>query len=262
MSNYSKGTNFFTHMHLGNFEFSLFCQLIIVVLAARVVGVLAVPLLMCIFPSVMFAVILLFTVLISLLTPDGSKSGLVLPLIRFAMKQCCEIEYSPEFVSRIDSKCLIVMNYPKTFCEYLLVPMMFDELNKGTCILLRQNPAVWGKHFMDSDKLLILGNEGNNFEQTLINVGAASNAGKIVLAYPEDKYWKRSQENEIRPFRSGIFSIAQKLKMKIVVAHLGSVDHSLGFVKNKKLKMQFEFADSFDHLELRDVMIRLSKDNS
>lgn len=143
-------------------------------------------------------------------------------------------------------KCLLALNYPSNFSEYLLVPMYLRSRKINFSILTGQVAGRWARMFMGEDAVIALDADRGNYEAVRDAVFAKLNQGYTVIVYPERNFSLRTSEDRVVELRSGVFAIVKELSARLVLGVVGSVQHVVGFVRNPRVNVVFEEAHSPD----------------
>ena len=236
------------------FEFWMAVILIIVILICKHTSWLVFPTLLCIAPPVLFATVLAFAVLITLITPDGNKQNILLPLINFCLLSTMDIKISGLSLSSIENGSIIIVNYPSNFVEYALLPSLLHGIKKQTRLIVGANAVHNAAMFFDSSSLIGLEKKDN---YVMLKNQLYKDTNTITIVYPEYKFWNRETIDHICPFRSGIIKIAQELNKRVFVVRASHIAHTCGYVTSKTLHITLQEGNSYEPTKLREQMINM-----
>ncbi len=225
-------------------EIWLILGLFAVILLCHWTSWLVLPVLVLAVPALRFAMMLLLAVLFGCLAADGCKD-VVLRMMRVAVDQVWQIEAAlPETFENT----IIIANYPACMTEYLLLPILLGERGLKTCLVTGSTSGLWTGLFLDSDAQIRLKDRGNftELEQALLKrIGQ----GRIPVIYPEREVMSRPTHDTLTEFRTGVFRIAEKNKLKILLVRL---DHmSLG---DRRLKIRAKLFEGTDPVAARAAL--------
>jgi hypothetical protein len=241
-------------------EFWLIFLFVLLVIVCKHTTSLVFPLALCTSKTILFATILVCSIVIIIFTPDGYKCNILLPLIRLGLQINCPINIQ-NFNKEEFKNCILICNYPANFIEYLLVPAIFQQHSLKTAIVTGYNAAYWAKFFMDTDSIIALDKKAKNFANLNNKIVEACKQNKMPIVYPERDFWSRPNIDTIQEFRSGIFEIAKNNNLKIFVVAMQHIKHSFGVIKNKSVEIQIEECKSYDAESTRERIIQLQENN-
>ena len=243
---------FFTSFKL--FELWLIIIFIIVLVICKYTTWLVLPFLMCISTTVLFSVLFILVLALLVFMPNQSKTSILYPLVKLGLYSNCAINISGINVNDIDyENTIIIANYPSNFIEYLILPMIFNDVNQKASIVVGKTAAFWAKLFMGNERVIAL-DKNKNFDSLPAKLIASKT---IPIVYPEKNFWNRKTKHDIQEFKSGIFQIAQKLNKKIIIAHVQHFDHFCGFISQSELNINLNYCDKYDSVSARNQMINM-----
>lgn len=227
-------TNYLKTFNL--FEIWLIIITIVLFFACLKTNILYFLLLILIFPLVAFGFLFCLVSILVLFAPDGFKSHILFSILGFCIKQNFDISiHGPE----IPQDAIVISNYPTSFLEYILLPILIPS--RQFCIIAGVKTKFWTSLFLDSKNRTIL-QDKNNFD-SLKNF--ISKSKTIPIIYPE-KNFKQRKIDEVTPFRSGIFKIAQQLNKPIYLVKISHFEHVCGFITNPNIKINIKKASQLD----------------
>lgn len=204
--------------------------------------------------NIMFGFFLLIICCLAYLTPNGNKMNVLLPLLRQALSLNCSV-YVNQPSNGFESRTIIVANYPASFIEYLLIPMLL--VDQKSTLVIGSTAHFFARLFVDTDQLILL-NKQNNFGSLTEKLEEQFSKNQIPIVFVE-KPCARQYFNFIRPFRSGIFEIAKQNSMNIILAHVEHVQHNFGFISKQNLRVNFEKCLHLNAQDAHTQMVQLSQ---
>lgn len=152
---------------------------------------------------------------------------------------------------------IFVANYPASFVEYLILPIVSRDREIRTTIVTSRDAGVWARMFVDSESILSLGASSANYLQLQEAIISACNNNIVPIVYPERKFWYRKNVHTLQEFRSGIFKIARENKLTIVLVYVQHIDHWMGYMRNKHIHIIFEQCNVLDAAQARNQMLHM-----
>lgn len=222
-------------------EMFLLVQIVLLVFVSVKVSPLLFPLGMIIVPSLALAVGLMVLILILILVPDGKKTKILIPTLNWLVENCCQIEVSGVDINEVED-CIIICNYPSCFIDYGMIPAILLNNDKQFFVVAKSISAKW---FMDSKNILSIDSGGGQFETLKQEIRERLQKKELPIVYPEKSFSLRRNGSELRPFRSGIFKIAQVLCRKILVVRIDPISHFFGFILNKSLRVKLQWLQEY-----------------
>lgn len=217
-------------------EFWFFFIFLIFVIISLKINYFTIPFLMLISKNFYFIVVFVLIFIITIFCSDGNKNKTILPIINHCIET--NLNFIIYNIELIESGSIVVLNYPSCFIEYLILPYFLLEKNINFKILMTKKSSKNAKHFIDSDSILTIDHDRNNFE--ILKKGISEIKNTVLIVYPELDFFNRKNYYEIQNFKSGIFEIASQLKKSIVIGFIDHLDHSFGILENKKICLKFE----------------------
>lgn len=237
-------------------EFWILMMLLFVIIIAKYTSWLVIPLMLCMSSTILFAVVFLFALIITVITPDGNKQNILLPLVNFCIRSNMDICTTGVELSSIEPGSILFVNYPANFIEYTIVPVVLHSLQKPTRVVLGYSAYKNASLFFDKRALLRL-NKESNYEYLRDQLKEHTNS--ITIVYPETQVWDRETNDDIQPFRSGIFKIAQEIGKKIYLVRTSHIEQICGYITSKSLNICVEVAQSYDHVISHSQMVEMSQ---
>jgi hypothetical protein len=235
------------------FELWLILIFITIILISKYTSWLVLPLALCFSSTALFATILVCALTFIAFTPNGHKCNVLFPLIKLGLQMNCPTAVE-NFSNQNFENAIIIANYPASFIEYLLIPIICQESNIKTTIVTSNNAGIWAKLFIDSDYVLPLAKKENNFSKLEEKIVKLCQTKRVPIVYPERNFWYRPNADVIQEFRSGIFQIAKNNNLKVILAHVEHINHTLGFMNNTQLCVKFEECKEIDAVAAREQM--------
>lgn len=124
------------------------------------------------------------------------------------------------------SPTIFVANYPCTAVEYL----SHGLFGKNIAIAVTIRAANTLKYIYGSDN--VFGIEKGKFEETQENIRKKLQSGYHIIAYIEDRYYKRKNIYSIARLRTGLFSIAKNIGATITPVAIDHIDHTFGILSD------------------------------
>lgn len=210
------------------------------------------PIITLLCPSVRFTIGMVLSTVITAFAPPENKKQILLGGLRRSFEGYVQIHLEG---SEIDFRNkIIVANYPSCFLEYLFLPITLDGVGKKFCLVVGKSAAPWASKFLPPENLLIL-DKKKNFETLKSGIQHKLAQGITPIIYPEVDAWKRRTPDELMPFRSGVFTIAQELEAGILVARVPHIRHILGIVTNNMIKISLKAAEDASKETVRQCFL-------
>lgn len=231
---------------------------VILIIACKYFGWLLLPIFLLLSTTILFAFILILIVVLIPLIKNGKKRNVILPLIKMGLLSNIDMTIDNIDFLNIPTNTILIANYPANFVEYLLPHILFDEFERKICTVITKKGNYWAKMFLDSECLIDLNEDNNNFESLSEKIKTAHEKGHIPLVYPERNFSERTDTNEIREFRRGIFEIAEREKTNIIILHIEHINHFCGFIKDNNIRVRMEYLNGYDSKVAREKMMSMN----
>ena len=94
----------------------------------------------------------------------------------------------------------------------------------------------------------------NNFSNLEEKIVKLCQIKRVPIVYPERNFWFRKNADVIQEFRTGIFEIAKKNKLKVILVHVDHINHTIGFMNNSQLVLKFEECKEIEAISAQKQM--------
>jgi hypothetical protein len=166
------------------------------------------------------------------------------------------------------SPTIFIANYPCTAIEYL----SHGLFGKKVALLVTVSAANTLKYIYGSDN--VFGIEKHKFQDTQYNIQKKLQSGYHIIAYIEDKYYKRKNIYSMSRIRNGLFSIAKNINATITPVAIDHIDHTFGIlsdtlfkikigstfkvndVKSSVKNVEFFFSKNLKHMSIKKQIIK------
>lgn len=242
---------------LNNFnlqEFWLIILLCILIYTCTKTSWLLFPFMVYTSSTILFAIIFSLIILIVLFKPQ-KKTQLLYTLFRFGLYSNCPVKIVGDKFTN-DKNTLLICNYPASFMEYIILPSILLEKNINCAIMVGYSAKKWARLFIDKENIITL-DKNKNFTTLNTKIKNCLEKNIVPIIYPEKDFWNRSHENEIQPFKSGIFKIANQYNYNIMIVYIDHIQHQCGIVQNKCLEIKMKYCKSKNEIDAHNEMIML-----
>ena len=134
-------------------------------------------------------------------------------------KSCLSVRMKGHFTRE---PTIYIVNYPSSYIEYLAHGLFGDKV----CFLMVDGFYKMVNKAYKPDTLISV--KKGSFDEVHEKIKDKLHKGYQIFAYVEREYYNRKNDYTLAPFRSGMFTIANKLNTTITPVVIDHLDHTMG----------------------------------